>query len=47
MFYAVLRFRTLFFWLYAEPSVLEKRLYDRVDTMLAARSTPGLTCRSI
>ncbi|EKM82878.1 hypothetical protein AGABI1DRAFT_118307 [Agaricus bisporus var. burnettii JB137-S8] len=29
------RFRTLFFWLYAEPSVLEKRLYDRVDTMLA------------
>lgn len=28
------RFRTLFFWLYAEPSILEQRLYDRVDKMI-------------
>ncbi|KXN90457.1 tRNA dimethylallyltransferase, mitochondrial [Leucoagaricus sp. SymC.cos] len=28
------RFRTLFFWLYAELNVLEKRLYDRVDNMI-------------
>ncbi|KAF9452810.1 tRNA isopentenyltransferase [Macrolepiota fuliginosa MF-IS2] len=28
------KFRTLFFWLYAEPSVLEKRLYERVDKMI-------------
>jgi tRNA dimethylallyltransferase len=28
------RFRTLFFWLYAEPSILETRLYERVDKMI-------------
>jgi len=32
------RFRTLFLWLYAEPSILEQRLYDRVDKMIEARS---------
>ncbi|KAJ3556429.1 hypothetical protein NP233_g11981 [Leucocoprinus birnbaumii] len=33
-FAAEYRFRTLFFWLYAEPSILEQRLYDRVDKMI-------------
>jgi len=28
------RFRTLFFWIYAEPSVLDIRLNERVDAML-------------
>ena len=28
------RFRTLCFWLYAEPSVLDGRLNERVDAMI-------------
>jgi tRNA dimethylallyltransferase len=28
------RFRTLFFWIYAEPSVLDIRLNERVDVMM-------------
>ncbi len=34
------RFRTLFFWLYAEPCILERRLYERVDRMIGV----GIYC---
>lgn len=30
-------YRTLCFWLYAEPSVLNPRLDDRVDDMIKVR----------
>ena len=32
------RFRTLFFWVYAEPSVLDIRLDARVDAMIEVQS---------
>lgn len=34
------RYRTLFFWLYAEPNALNPRLDQRVDQMLQVRALP-------
>lgn len=34
------RYRTLFFWLYAEPNALNPRLDQRVDQMLQVRILP-------
>jgi tRNA A37 N6-isopentenylltransferase MiaA len=34
------RYRTLFFWLYAEPNALNPRLDQRVDQMLQVRTLP-------
>lgn len=34
------RYRTLFFWLYAEPNALNPRLDQRVDQMLQVRASP-------
>lgn len=34
------RYRTLFFWLYAEPNALNPRLDGRVDQMLQVRALP-------
>lgn len=39
-----LRFRTLCFWLYAEPAVLEPRLNERIDKMIEVRK---LLCRGL
>lgn len=33
-----MRYRTLIFWLYAEPKILNERLDERVDVMLEVNS---------
>lgn len=33
-----MRYRTLIFWLYAEPNILNERLDERVDVMLEVNS---------